>query len=148
MSSDILKLIPSSPEYVPDEGAQRHIYDLFASCVPRAIVHSEVTEEVRFIDQGANWERVVCPACGAEIDTEWWQKSMDIAYQTKFTALLVDTPCCGKRYSLNDLCYEWPAGFARFVIEVHNLGMDINDNMVYSLEQILGCKLRKIWAHY
>ncbi len=149
MSDNILKLIPTTPHYKPGATAIQKACDLLSSYFSEAgEISYSLTEEVCFIDQGENWERVLCPACGIELDTAWWQQAMDTAYQTGFTDLSVNLPCCGVVSSLNDLRYELPAGFARFVLEIRNPDGDIGDDELRSLEQILGCGLRKIWAHY
>lgn len=149
MPDNILKLIPTSPGYIPDAMAQRKVRDLLDLYLPEGtLVRISVTDEIRFIDQGSNWERVLCPICGTELNIEWWQQAMDDAYRTQFTNLSVRLPCCSAVSSLNDLDYEWPAGFARFVIEISNPNTDLDDQQMHSLERILGCKLRKIWAHY
>jgi hypothetical protein len=149
MSENILKLISASPDYVPRNVALQRACELLASFFPEANeANCEASEEVRFIDQGQNWERVLCPVCRAELDTTWWQQAMRAASQTGFTDLSVDLPCCGGVSSLNDLQYEWPAGFARFALEVHSPGRDLDDKQLKALEKALGCKLRKIWAHY
>jgi hypothetical protein len=149
MSVNTLKLIPTSPEYVPRDTVQRWACDFLESFFPGAQETTcETTEGVRFIDQGQNWERVRCPVCGSELDPEWWSQAMDAAYQTGFANLLVNVPCCGAVSSLNDLQYELPAGFARFVLKVRDPDKDIDDEQLITLEQVLGCKLRKIWARY
>ncbi|MDY7041417.1 MAG: hypothetical protein SVX38_11190, partial [Chloroflexota bacterium] len=134
---------------VPGAAVIHRAYDLLSNYLPGSDeIDYEVTETIRFIDQGENWERVLCPVCGTELDTIWWQEAMDTAYQLGFTDLLVNLPCCSAVSSLNDLQYEWPAGFARFTLEARNPGTDLNDDELKLLEQVLGCKLRKIWAHY
>lgn len=149
MSENVLKLIPASPEHVPKDVVLQRARDLLVAFFPGANeIRLIVTEEVRFVDQGQNWERVLCPICGTELDSEWWQQAMDAAYQRGFTDLLVNLPCCGAVSSLNDLQYEWPAGFARFVLEARSPGGDIDDKQLKILEKALGCKLRKIWARY
>ena len=56
---------------------------------------------------------------------------------------------CGTAVSLNDLRYEWPAGFAKFVLEAMNPNvMDLPDEGFAELSRDLGTPLRKIWAHY
>ena len=108
----------------------------------------ETTEEVRFIDQGSNFEGVYCPACSADLD-QWWKEAMDRAWQTRFANLAAVVPCCGSATSLNDLRYVWPAGFARFVLEAKNPGItDLAHHDLAQLETTLGCRLRRIWAHY
>jgi hypothetical protein len=149
MSDNILKLIPTTPHYVPGAAAAHRARDLLSNYLPGIDeIDYEVTETIRFIDQGGNWERVLCPVCGTELDTVWWQEAMDTASQTGFTDLSVNLPCCYARSSLNDLQYEWPAGFARFVLKARNPRADLDDGELKSLEQVLKCKLRKIWAHY
>jgi hypothetical protein len=149
MSVNTLKLIPTSPEYVPRDTVQQRACDLLESFFPDVKETScETTEAVRFVDQGQNWERVLCPVCGSDLDPEWWSQAMDAAHQTGFKNLLVKVPCCGAVSSLNDLRYELPAGFARFILEVRDPDRDMDDEQLITLEQVLGCKLRKIWARY
>jgi len=149
MPVNVLKLIPTLPQYVPNASTRQQARNLLASYVPEAIsVKETITNDVRFIDQGSNFERVKCPIDGTELDLGWWQQAMDAAYQTRFTNLAVILPCCGTVSSLNDLHYESPAGFARFVLEVDGPNTDLSDKQIHLLEEILECELRKIWAHY
>jgi hypothetical protein len=149
VSDSILKLIPVDPYFVPEYAARLEALDLLSSWFPAAdVVSGAATDEVNFVDPGANLARVVCPACGRELDLEHWQQFMDAAYATQFADLTVTMPCCGAMGSLNDLHYEAPAGFARFELEVLNPNGNIADEQCYQLEQILGCALRKIWAEY
>lgn len=149
MSSNVLKLVPISPKCVPHDAAQKRAHELLISYFPKATqVTITTTEQVHFIDAGSNWGRIFCPACGSELDTQIWQQAMDAAYETEFMNLLMILPCCGATYSLNDLRYEWPVGFARFVIAIHNPNTDLDSDKMHLVEQILGCALRKIWAHY
>lgn len=94
-------------------------------------------------------ETIVCPACGTVLDDQWWMKVVDRAYNNgKFTDLTVSTPCCDTLCSLNELVYDWPMGFACFVLEAVSPLTDIGNRQQDLLEQILQCKLRKIWARY
>lgn len=70
---------------------------------------------------------------------------MDAAYASHFADLTTTTPCCGASGSLNDLHYEWPAGFARFTLEALNPNADLDDQHLLTLESILGCPVRVIW---
>jgi hypothetical protein len=149
MSDNVLKLIPVDPLYVPEASAQLEATRLLALLVPEAEdVIVTVTDQVRFVDQGTNFERVSCPNCGSELDTQWWQSAMSSASKTDYSQLQVSTPCCGSVLSLNELRYVWPAGFARFVLEVRNPDGDISDNYLFLISRILKCEIRKIWAHY
>jgi hypothetical protein len=111
-------------------------------------IRFEVSEAPRFIDQGSNWERVICPNCNAVIDISWWRHAMDVASESEFRSLAVIVPCCGTETYLNELKYEWPAGFARFSIEIWNPELDIAGSKLQELEIALGSSLIKIWAHY
>ncbi len=149
MSDNFLKLIPDIPQYVPSTAAIQNACELLSEYLPSADeISYTITADVRFIDQGQNWKRVLCPVCRAELDKWWWQQAVDAAYRAGFSNLSVKTPCCGAASSLNELQYEWPAGFAQAIVEVHNPSGDVDDDQLKSLEQILGCRLRKIWARY
>lgn len=147
MSTDMLRLIPSDPAFVPAPAAQEAARAKLASYVPRAeIVTATVADTAMFVDQGGEWKRVLCPACGAEVDEAWWVRAVDAAHGSGFANLTARMPCCGATTSLNDLRYDRPAGFARFVLEALNPGTDLNDGQMRSLEGILGCSLRKMWT--
>ncbi len=73
---------------------------------------------------------------------------MNAAYETEFRELDTITPCCASNVSLNDLVYEWPAGFARFSLEALNPNIrDLEGEVLRDLEAILSCQLKRIWAH-
>jgi len=149
MSDNYLRLIPSSPEFVPDKNAIDKAILLLKEDFPAPdMVRIQISASPRFIDQGANWKRVVCPCCNKTLDPGWWQNSMDNAFVNEFQNLVVKVPCCGIETTLNDLIYDWPAGFAQFLIEVRNPGMDVADARIDQLETVLGSPLKKIWAHY
>jgi hypothetical protein len=149
MSVDFLRLIPTAPQLVPNTAAQQMTLQLLKSFVPQADgVYLSVTDDVEFVDPGSNLERILCPVCLSHLETLWWQQAMDTAYSTRFNDLMVIVPCCGTVCSLNDLQYEFPAGFARFILEARHPNTDLDKNQIHLLEQTLGCPLRKIWAHY
>jgi hypothetical protein len=149
MSDNYLRLIPSSPVFIPDKYAIDKAVFLLKEDFPYPdMVRIEISDSPRFIDQGTNWKRVVCPCCNETLDQGWWQNAMDIAFANGFQNLIVIVPCCGKETTLNDLIYDWPAGFAQFLIEIRNPGMGVVDARINQLETMLGSPLRKIWAHY
>ena len=73
---------------------------------------------------------------------------MDSAYEKNFINLSFTSPCCNKRTSLNDLNYIWPAGFAKFVINIFDAQNKIDVNNLKDLQEFLGTPLRIIIAHY
>ena len=75
---------------------------------------------------------------------------MDKAYQTSFVDLTFVTPCCQKQTSLNDLEYEMPSGFSKYVIAIIEPDIERNQKMevIKNLKEILGQDIELIWAHY
>jgi hypothetical protein len=102
---------------------------------------------IQFIDPGGNFERVLCPTCASDI-TDWWTTAMDAAWQSSFADLSISVPCCGITTSLNDLQYEWPAGFARFTLAARNpnLERELSFKQLDELQEILGCRLRQVFV--
>jgi hypothetical protein len=149
MSDTFLRLVPIDPEYRVGREELRKASAILASFLPQAKeVTFEIMEKVSFIDPGQNLDRILCPTCGHEVDMGWWGNAMDAAYQTGFADLLVKMPCCGATISLNDLHYNWPAGFGRFVLEARNPRERLKEQQLKWLEAVLGCELREILAHY
>lgn len=149
MSSDYIVVIPNEPDIVPDADARRQAEQQFAAYLPKAkAVASRVNAELQFIHPGGNFERILCPTCGAQMSWDWWTAAMDAAHLTHYRQLSVVLPCCGVTSTLNDLRYEFPAGFALFVLEAeHPDSFGLNDDQVRTLEGILGSPLRQIWVH-
>ncbi|HEY7418220.1 MAG TPA: hypothetical protein VH593_23775 [Ktedonobacteraceae bacterium] len=148
MSENLLRLIPTNPLYVPSSDAQNQARTLLASLLPEGEINLTVTEEISFIDQGSNFERVLCPCCGAVVPMEWWSQEMDRAYgASQFQDLSIMLPCCQTPSSLNDLDYDWPAGFAQFLLEARSPGGDLTPEQVSLVASLLGCSVHKIWAH-
>jgi len=105
-------------------------------------VLSQVTDAVRFVDCGDNFETVGCPHCGTDVG-EWWTLAMEAAHDQQFADLRATTPCCATTVSLNDLVYSWPAGLARYTLEVLNPGVGSLPERVHQrLEQLLGSRMR------
>jgi hypothetical protein len=149
MSDNILIFIPVDSKYTPGASAADQAVELLKEHLPQAEVTFQIIEDVEFVATGGNLEKIVCPICHAEIDEDWWINAMDEAYEkTRFADLTVTLPCCGNISTLNDLLYEWPTGFARFQLRVLNPGKDVEEATIHDLERILGCSLRKIWAHF
>ena len=104
--------------------------------------------EIKFIDPGSNLARVLCPRCKADL-TGAWPAWMDESSTSLFDARNVIVSCCSKSIDLNDLIYEWSAGFAKFVLEAVNpkLGGSLTGEALNELEAALGTRLRQIKAH-
>lgn len=147
MSENLLRLIPDVPQYVPPENAVSIAISILSDLTANARVDAQIYPEVRFVDQGGNFEAIYCPCCGAELDPGWWGQLMDQAAQNHFTDLSMITPCCACDTNLNDLRYHWPAGFARFCITIGNPPPKLRQSTIRMLNKVLGTRLRQVWVH-
>ncbi len=150
MSNNVLKIIPEDPYLFLSQEAMERAPNELARFLSKRKEDIKVitTDDVRFVDPGSNLREIKCPFCFSIIDFEWWQEAMDKAYEENFKSLTIETPCCHKITSLNNLIYDWVAGFARSSIEVIDPNGDITQEQQKALETILGIKVRKIWSHY
>ena len=71
------------------------------------------------------------------------------ADSTKFIDLAVTTPCCALLSSLNDLVYDWPAGFARAELSALNPQRGwLDQAKLAQVASVLGHPLKQVMAHY
>ena len=149
-SGNQLKIIPTEPNYEPSTEQQKEAIKYLTTEFSKNEISSALTKNVEFIDSGENFESVSCNLCGLNIDIDNWQEAMDKAFQTSFSDLSLLTPCCNKQTGLNDLEYDMPSGFSKYVIEV--IDPDMSDNqktdLIKNLTGILGHDMKLIWAHY
>ena len=151
MSENWFRLIPTDPSYVPGESQRARAKRALRAILPGAdAIEADVFDQVEFVDPGpSNFESVECPVCKAPLPMAWWQEAMDRAYKDHFIDLTITTPCCSAVSNLNDLEYEWPAGFARFVLEARSPGVpNLDPSDIADLEPVLGCSLRLVRAHH
>ena len=151
MSVEYLQLIPHDPIYIPPAQDQPIALEALSRLLLEAAeIQILVYDTVQFIDQGENWESLSCPLCGSRLATGWWQDAMDEAYKTQFENLSITLPCCTRRTSLNNLDYQLPAGFARFVLSARNpnLGRNLTDSELEPIERVLNCRIRQIYSTY
>ena len=121
MSDPRLVLIPTEPGWAPDDVTLRRAVRVLRELAPEAgDVRGAVHDAVVFVDAGGDSGGIDCPACGSELDPDWWADRMQRAARQNFTRLAVTPPCCSTRTTLNDLVYSWPAGFARTEIVARN----------------------------
>jgi hypothetical protein len=150
MSEIILRIIPRDPGHLPEPAAQGAAVALIRTLVRAADVSALVHDQIAFVDPGGNLESIGCPRCRQRLSLAWWSDAMDVAHALRFSDLVIDLPCCGERVSLNDLEYDWPAGFARFVLEVREPAVAgwLDADAIAQIETALGTRVRQILAHY
>jgi hypothetical protein len=149
MSDNLLVLIPTDPGWIPSHSAESAAVKTIRSLCPNTReLESRVSDEIRFIDAGANFAKVRCPHCNHELSLPWWQAAMAEAFESRFRELDVIMPCCGRGTTLNDLSYDWPQGFARWTVTARNPGRtQLNNDELAAIEQASGHSLRQIWTH-
>ena len=151
MSDNWIALVPEDPRFVPKASQRRRARDRFAEIAPDADeIEIKVSKTVHFFDCGANLERICCPSCGSEIPVDWWEERMeeDSDGEDGFKLASYAMPCCGKKYALHELAYEWPQGFGRFALDAMNPNIGkLDDKYQQEFEKILGTKLRVIYQH-
>ncbi len=148
MSDTFLRIIPTTPSYVPNENYQRNAVTFLTQLFPGNQIEQEISETIQFIDQGANFESVACNLCGQQLEIEKWQDVMDNAFQNNFDDLKFTTPCCNQITSLNDLDYRMPAGFAKYFLSISNPQRELSRDEISNLKTILDTDIKIVWAHY
>jgi hypothetical protein len=150
MPETYLRFIPVIPDFVPGFETIDPAVNLLKKGLPQAgNVEFRLTGHIEFINSGSLFERIHCPFCRHEIYIETWDEWMGRALAEHFQALIIQTPCCKKEASLNDLIYDQPQGFARFVLETRVPEVfDLPDGLLPGLEKTLNTSLRPIWAMY
>jgi len=118
MSDYFISFIPMEPDYVPELEIAKQIENIIiADCVQ---ISFDISNIILFADAGRNLESISCPFCKADLN-EWWGNAMESAYSKGggFINLRIQTPCCIRLCSLNNLTYHFPQGFykAKLTIE-------------------------------
>jgi hypothetical protein len=149
MSDNWIIVFPAKPDFVPAEAARQRALAYLKQQVPDAEkVVVEVTDKTQFIDCGGNFERILCPTCRHELSISWWHERMDEEYAEDYPMRQHEVPCCRATWTLNDLVYEWPQGFARFTVEAMNPGIcNLSEGAMLEFERILGTKVQKVLRH-
>jgi len=147
MSDSIFKIFPTDPTFVPTPDKVSTLKTYFSTHQNQLEWQINISDEINFIDPGENFETIRCPLCDALIDGELWQEMMDQSYQSRFTNMDILTPCCQQQSSLNHLNYHFPAGFARFVIEILNPSSLNQIDLLAVVKQITSTALRTTTAY-
>lgn len=150
MADNILRIVPRDPSFRPSEDAEADLGQVIGTIIPH---HDSIEfkrhDGVRFVDCGENFQRVVCPQCGADLTADW-SNWMDLSYRSSFQDREVDVPCCGEKIDLNDLRYQWPMAFASWSVEVLNPDpatfVPAHDQVL--IEAALQTPVRQILARY
>lgn len=73
---------------------------------------------------------------------------MDECSESDFQSLNVATSCCNSDVSLNELVYEFPVGFSKFVLQILTPGVtNMEDSVRKDIGNVLHCDVKAIWAY-
>lgn len=151
MSDEFITIIPEQPDYVPDPARQSQGISYFRSIVSDSTeIKSSTSDHIQFVDCGENFENIGCPSCNKVVDIETWQIWMRMDYAEKgFNLNLHNMPCCGYKYSLQELKYLFPMGFAKYSLSAMNSNTgQLSKGQVKEFEKILGCPIRVLYRRY
>jgi hypothetical protein len=157
MSDDLLRIIPTDQNYIPDRKSQQGALGLLKIMLPDADEHeATVYDELTFIDQGTNCEAVLCPSCGDRVrtgddDSRWWWDFTQEICSRSVAEVRITMPCCAADTPFPSLRFDWPAGFGYFELCIqnprHENGLLTSDELK-KLQDVLRCELMQIRAHY
>jgi hypothetical protein len=161
VSDNYLRIIPADVNLMPPETIAAQIVKLLEPVFPDADkVVAENHGHPIFIDQGANLEAILCPACGRrlplehtdEVDSvrDWWYELSDPLGDGDVTDVRATMPCCQRVVPFSELQFDWPAGVASFEISILNprIPEPPSGELERKIEVILGSRVRYVWAHY
>ncbi|WP_369941723.1 hypothetical protein [Xanthomonas medicagonis] len=161
MSDDVLRIVPASSTHIPPVETHEPAVRMLEKLLPDGeMCEADVYENVEFIDCGENLEAIICPACGtrtklhifSETDagTLLWDEIATALEDVPAAKLEVQMPCCGTTMLFTALGFDWPTAFARFELSIYNPNTSENlpPGQVALLENILGCELKQVRAHY
>lgn len=155
MSDNYIRLVPDDLRWQPDPEAAIAVTDYLARLFDGPAesvdeVSYDYYDEITLIDAGTNTERITCPACGGDIDVEWF---FDLVADQgdSFEDLTVTVPCCEAVTTLDALHYDWPVGFGRFAVTAMNVTRPkyaLDASELDTVAALLGRPVKQILVHY
>ena len=147
MSDRIIRVIPTDPYYYIDRKTTQQIVDRIKWKIAAENVELKIYDTPAFIDCGSYLEKITCPACGENMDFDWWGTAMDAAWNNRFMDLSIKLPCCGRNSTLNDLQYDFPCGFSCMEINILNPLAELDQEDSLYIQKLIGTPVRCIQAH-
>lgn len=141
-------VIPVDPLAAPPKESAEAAFALLTTMRPEAQdAELYLSDQPDFFHCGSNFGSVFCPFCATEI-REWWSKPIDAWWKSADRReLSVETPCCGRATSLNDLDYVGEQGMACVAITMMNPNSDLEPEERRKVEDALGLPVRVVWRH-
>jgi len=141
-------VIPVDPLALPSKERAEAALALLTTMRPEAQdPELYLSDQPEFFHCGSNFGNVFCPFCGTDI-IKWWKKPIDAWWNSgDRRSLSVETPCCGRATTLNDLDYDSPQGMACVALSLMNPAADLEPEELQEIEATLGLPLRIICRH-
>jgi hypothetical protein len=161
MSDDVLKIVPTDCEYVPNIESHQKAIELLESILPDGeMCQVNVYENIEFIDQGENLDTVICPNCKTKSELDIYDEHNPVRVvidrmeesfsKTQPIEAIIEMPCCNNCIPVHTIEFDWPAAFAKSELSIWN--PNIKDNLsnddLGKFEELFGCKLKQIRAYY
>ena len=143
-------IIPTNPK----NSYSRENVTKLIDCLSKQFINKEIIlsidSSVSFVDCGQEFEKIVCPNCGKEIELDFWHELMEKANANDFSDLTIQTNCCNTSTDLNSLKYIADCGFAKSRIIVSDPETrKINENeLLVDIKNICGFDSKIIKTHY
>jgi hypothetical protein len=147
VSDNWLHYVPRDPNWQPAREAAESAASRLREIAPQSDeIECQFHDQIEIIHPYSNWSGVHCPACGADLD-DWWHDQLTTAYDGKSWTLQATTPCCGATTSLNDLDFDWPTAFGRFVLVAMNPKLIPTPEQDQAIADRIGSPVRAVWRH-
>ncbi|MCB2135265.1 MAG: hypothetical protein KDE08_04860 [Rhodobacteraceae bacterium] len=150
MSDDYTTLVPRDPHFRADDSALDAAAEWMRWSFDLDEVNSSSSEKPQFFDAGSNFESVSCPVCEIELSMDWWSERMDEDYDGEgFRLGFLETPCCQRKVTLNDLTYHFHQAFGVCAVQGLNLNVGaLTDRQLAEAEHVFGAPLSVVYTHY
>lgn len=157
MSLDLLRIVPEEIGFIPSTIDENRINHIIKELLPKSEeVEIDMYDEIRFIDQGENFEFFICPSCKKEFNIfnpnleDWgldWAEKME---SVNILSESIRMQCCNSVVNITEIQYHWPAYFAAFEICIHypNISRNLTQAELSRIENELQCKMRQVRTHY
>ena len=139
-------VLPVDPLAVPSrervEAALKLLSELQLGAQEIELHASEIPE---FYCCAENLQSVLCPFCQSDLG-KWWSEAVEVWWERQDRRVLsIETPCCGRMTTVNDLKYDRPQGFGCVAFELMNPSTDLEPEQLRQIEAVLGVPVRIIW---
>ena len=150
MSDRFLVVIPSNPK-ADLPAAADELRAALSEIAGASETRVKDYGKLQFIDCGEDFQSASCPHCNAEIAMETWHTWMEEDWHGEegFHLHRHKTSCCGQDINLNEIIYDLPQGFARWMASARNTGRGpLTEAELKRLEAVARLPLRALAQTY